>query len=264
MFGSFLHTFSRSETENFEFAITFAQTTFRRQHCHDNILDHLADFRGISKVVVTSGGPSSVVTDIPTLMMTPVKHVAEVHARGINYQARADRAFALKEFEDARNMYWYGLAYVLYAQDTCITDGASTERGFVRQYLLSVKMDLLMGYEISTLRRTALKEAYDSFNWVLGLDPNLTSHQKAAAYYTRGLECKEQGEDKLAAFAFFQAYTLRPGWKELDRELDVLQSGSSMDSYEDLIQPTLGEYLWQWKLGGILSAFRYRCTEAGT
>ena len=151
-----------------------------------------------------------------------------------------------------------GLAYIISTKSkkAFIHRQRYLNLNYVKQQLFSLKTVLLKGFVTSRVGKG------DGYNWVLDLEDGISDHQKAVAYYEKGLECRSQGQDKSAEFAFLQAYALHPGWEAADQELDALQRSCESTAYRN--SPSLGWDLAGWNLEGILQGFRYRAERQTT
>lgn len=265
-FRGYLDLFEQKGIEELEFSVSLGDLGSKQQQCQDVILDYLADFRGVRKARIRGMQPDSVNEATATSMMTPINNIQEILARGCTYQRRAERAlmanknhpvdldhgYRFLDYRDAHSPCWFGLQYLNQCQKAFVQSHKDVKPNYVKQQLFSLKMVLLKGFVTSTVKKG------DGYNWVLDHEDGISDHQKAVAYYEEGLECRSQGQDKSAAFAFLQAYALHPGWEAADQELDALQR--SLVYWKP---PVLGWSLEDWNLGGILQGFRYR-TELQT
>ena len=262
-FRGYLDVFEQKGIEELEFSVCLGDLGSKHQQCQDVILDYLADFRGVRKARIRGMQPDSVNEAAAISMMTPINNIQEVLARGYTYQRRAERALMAKknhtflldhgdhflDYRDAHSPCWFGLQYLNQCQRGFIRRHRDVNLNYVKQQLFSLKMVLLKGFVTGTV------EKGDGYNWGLDHEDGIPDHQKSVAYYEKGLECRSQGQDKSAAFAFLQAYALHPGWEAADQELDALQR--SHESVHCWHSPSLGWSLQGWNVEGILQGFRY-------
>lgn len=242
--------FQWREIQDLEFRVCVGAPVVQRRNCQNAILEYLADFRGVRKAVIVGMQPDSINEQSANLMMTPIEHVDEILARCYTYQRRAERAATLGRYKDASDMYKSGLIYLNKAQELFIERHPDISPERVKQQLLPQKMHFLINYP-----RAVMKKEGGLFDWVLDQEEKVSDFQKALAYYEKGREHKSRGRKITAAFAFLQAYVLRPGWEAVDQELDGLESITLRSGRRP---PNLGWYLFSWNLEGLFHGFRYK------
>lgn len=268
-FRSYLDIFEQKGIEGLEFTVSLGDLGSRHPQCQDVILDYLADFRGVHNAHIKGMQPDFVNEAAATLMMAPINNIQEILARGYTYQRRAERALADKnypvylehglpflDYRDAHSPCWFGLHYLNQSQKAFVQRHRDVKVNYLKQQLFSLKMVLLKVFVTSTV------DAGDGYNWVLDHEDGISDHQKASAYYEKGLECRSKSQDKLAAFAFLQAYALHPGWEAADQELDALQRAHKPIRYWN--PRSLAWRIWEWNVHDILQYFRYKAERQTT
>lgn len=211
--------------------------------------------------------PPSVNKDHAALMTSRMGHVDEIYNRACVYHRRADQALAHGDSHEAEHIYQHGSLYLLKAEPAFLYHHPEVSQAVVRKRLLAKKLGLVMGYEIAA--KTTYKPTPSEVNnqsWVLEEVNDMPDHEKAVAYLNKGLRHKSQANgsrkantaNKLAAYAFLQAYTLRPGWGRVDHELDMLEVSEKEATLLMNTTSIRGWRLHDWNVLGVLDSFRYK------
>lgn len=225
LFRAFISNSTKeNRMDELDFTILLANRAFQKAKCQGELLEYLADLRGVRKARVLGMEPDLINQQTAEMMMTPIKHVDEIYTRGCKYHERADQARIQRRYSEAKITYDLGFNYLYNATDRFKMRNHNINPLSLRK-LEDKGEQLRIGYGITQLEAGDFEKAAAKLNSILANwdENNLSAHTKAQGWYHHGLALKATIMFRSAEFAFLKAIELCPGSTKAEEKLATIE-----------------------------------------
>lgn len=199
------------------------------------MLDAFRDIRGHRQVSFAGAIPTSLGTDIATLMTTPIRDCDDIITRGKDYESRGVREFEVGNYRAAKTTLRHGIE--------CLSPYNHKNLSSSTQNIcLNMISALRSTMAYCLIREGRLQEARDHLSIALQ-NSTISRLVRAKALFFQGLVEAAQGYFYPSIYNFMLALHMRPGYAEVDRKFNDMEWGFRMDDGRQNIFGTIFEPL---------------------
>ena len=131
------------------------------------------------------------------------------------YQLRGDREAARGNFQEAALIYTNGYGYIMWGLRKKMISMLSEKENKQR-------LTLVLAHVLAEIKSGKFEIGFWICNWIMRRWRLPDAHRASARHYS-GLACLAANRNNLAAYHFFQALIIRPGFLAVDKEIDELE-----------------------------------------